>query len=308
MYSLDIINLVYQMYINKIKIKNISTYLNISVNTIYRWIKIYYNKKIIISRIEHRIKHINNNKKELIEKIINYVNKNNGCSLMDIKIYINNKVSISTIHRILKNNNISHKKIKNHLVFKSIDEIENIRKDFVKKININEINNNIYIDESSFCINDNKRYGYSLKGNKINITKHSKFRERYSLIMAVSNTDVLCYKIVKNGVKSAEYIDFIEKNINIFKNNNVYQDNARIHHTLKLKELINKNNLSFKYNPPYSPEFNPIEIIFSKMKTLYRKLKHNNIINEINDIIKKININDLNNCYNHTKNIIKNYI
>lgn len=282
--------------------------LNISVNTIYRWVKIYYSKKIIISRIENRIKPINNNKKELVDKIINYINKNSGCSLKDIKNYINNKISISTIHRILKNNNISHKKIKNHLVFKSKNEIDSIRKEFVKNINIDDINNNIYIDESSFCINDNKRYGYSLKGHKINITKHSKYRERYSLIMAISNSNVLCYKIVKYGVKSNEYIDFINKNINIFKNKKVYQDNARIHHTLKLKELINKNNLSFKYNPPYTPEFNPIEIIFSKMKTIYRNLKHDNIINEINDIIKNININDLNNCYNHTKSIIKNYL
>jgi transposase len=46
-------------------------------------------------------------------------------------------------------------------------------------------------------------------------------------------------------------------------------------------------------NPAYSQDFNPIEFIFSKLKTLYRKLEHNNIIEEVKSVINKITESDL---------------
>lgn len=302
-YSLDLINLVQHLYINNVKLKDISLKLNIHVQTIYRWMKLYKNNilpvknRIIISKI---------NKEKIDNKIIEYVNKNKGCTLKDISYNINNKVSLSTIYRILKKYNITHKKINNHIIYKKQEDITQNRIDFVKENPLDE--NNIYIDESSFCIDDNKRYGYSQKGDRISIIKHARNRSRYSLIMAISKNKVECYKIVKNAVNTDIYLDFIKDNINIFKYKNIYQDNAQIHHTKKLKEYININKLSFRYNPPYSPEFNPIEIIFSKMKTLYRNLEHINIIDDIINTINKINKNDLSNSYKHTFNIIKNYL
>jgi transposase len=43
-------------------------------------------------------------------------------------------------------------------------------------------------------------------------------------------------------------------------------DNAKIHHTKKLKEYINKKNIKVLYNIPYCPEFNPIENINSMIR------------------------------------------
>ena len=42
------------------------------------------------------------------------------------------------------------------------------------------------------------------------------------------------------------------------------------------------------YNPPYTPEFNPIELIFNKLKTEFKKLDHKNIYNDINKCLNKI--------------------
>ena len=40
--------------------------------------------------------------------------------------------------------------------------------------------------------------------------------------------------------------------------------------------------LIYNSNPPYSPEFNPIELAFNKVKCNYRKCNHENMINDIN--------------------------
>ena len=48
-----------------------------------------------------------------------------------------------------------------------------------------------------------------------------------------------------------------------------------------------ENNIKIIYNPPCSPEFNTIELIFNKVKTEYKKLDHKNIKDKITGCLKK---------------------
>ncbi len=118
-YSIDIINLSiynYNIYLKKIKVCNI---LNIATNTFNNWFikyNYYYVNNIQLTALEYKkIKNKNEHKStkktKYINLIIDYVNNNNGCSLIDInKNIVNNNISISTICKILKDNNISRKK------------------------------------------------------------------------------------------------------------------------------------------------------------------------------------------------------
>jgi transposase len=49
-------------------------------------------------------------------------------------------------------------------------------------------------------------------------------------------------------------------------------DNAKIHHGPELPELLDRFGVRLKYLPPYSPDLNPIEEAFSKIKHF---LRHN---------------------------------
>jgi transposase len=43
-------------------------------------------------------------------------------------------------------------------------------------------------------------------------------------------------------------------------------DNAKIHHSDEVEELVNHFGVRLEYLPPYSPDLNPIEEAFSKIK------------------------------------------
>jgi transposase len=43
-------------------------------------------------------------------------------------------------------------------------------------------------------------------------------------------------------------------------------DNARIHHNDETLELVDRASVRLEYLPPYSPDLNPIEEAFSKIK------------------------------------------
>ena len=53
----------------------------------------------------------------------------------------------------------------------------------------------------------------------------------------------------------------------------VVMDNMRSHHAGVVTELLQKKNIDYLYLPPYSPDLNPIEKLWSKMKISLRKAK-----------------------------------
>jgi transposase len=51
----------------------------------------------------------------------------------------------------------------------------------------------------------------------------------------------------------------------------VVMDNLSSHKGHRVRELVEARGCELKYLPPYSPDLNPIEEAFSKLKTLLRK-------------------------------------
>lgn len=51
----------------------------------------------------------------------------------------------------------------------------------------------------------------------------------------------------------------------------VILDNLSCHKVLGVREAIESTGASLRYLPPYSPDFNPIEMLFSKLKAFLRK-------------------------------------
>jgi transposase len=51
----------------------------------------------------------------------------------------------------------------------------------------------------------------------------------------------------------------------------VLLDNAKAHHVEQVRELIEQAGAQVVYLPPYSPDLNPIELVWSKVKHLLRK-------------------------------------
>ena len=60
-------------------------------------------------------------------------------------------------------------------------------------------------------------------------------------------------------------------------NSVVIMDNCSVHHVARVKSLITEVGALLHYLPPYSPDLNPIEECFSKVKSC---LKSTEIVND----------------------------
>jgi transposase len=82
----------------------------------------------------------------------------------------------------------------------------------------------------------------------------------------------------------------------------VVMDNLGAHHPTRIRELIEARGAELVFVPSYSPDLNPIEQAFSKIKTILRKLgarTHEALLETIAEALSKITPADAAGWFNH---------
>lgn len=76
----------------------------------------------------------------------------------------------------------------------------------------------------------------------------------------------------------------------------VIWDNLRSHHSIEVIELVERVGATVIFLPPYTPQLNPIEMLFSKLKKLLRDAAtttRQQLIQAIHDAIKAVSKHDI---------------
>lgn len=133
----------------------------------------------------------------------------------------------------------------------------------------------ICIDEASAKTNMTRLYGRAKKGMRCFDTAphgHWKTITMLSAIWADGSTEPFIFDGATNKLIFEAYI---EKYLlpHLRDGDFVVMDNLSAHKGLKIQELIESKKATALYLPPYSPDLNPIEQMWSKVKSILRKLK-----------------------------------
>ena len=86
-----------------------------------------------------------------------------------------------------------------------------------------------------------------------------------------------------------------------------FLDNLSAHKSDKTKEEAARLDFRMIFNVPYSPEYNPIEFVFSKIKQRFRVLRARKMAGVIQDgheamvrqAVENVRKQDIVNCVNH---------
>ena len=82
----------------------------------------------------------------------------------------------------------------------------------------------------------------------------------------------------------------------------VVMDNLSAHKGERVKELIEQRGCELLYLPPYSPDLNPIEEAFSKVKRILRKAEsrmREALVEAIGAAISAVTAKDARGCFEH---------
>ena len=183
--------------------------------------------------------------------------------------------SCATICRTAKRLGLSRQKMKRVAVQRS--EIK--RAEYIAEIQEFKPEMFLFIDETgSDRRNSIRKYGYGLRG-LTPVTQHlCVYGNRISAIGVLSTRGIEDSYIVESSVNADTFLKFIERSllpiIQPFDGENprsiVVLDNASIHHVELVTDLISTAGALVRFLPPYSPDLNPIEEAFSKVKAYLR--------------------------------------
>jgi len=143
-----------------------------------------------------------------------------------------------------------------------------------KKLNTLDLSHCEFLvqDESAF-VSDVSQYNWSVKGTKA-IFYGYRYGTRINCFgtFNLANTDIILTQESRgNSQTMIKHLQVVRKHYPLDKKLIIMTDNASWHKTKIVIEYCSNNNIELWFTPPYAPEFNPIERVWSFMKSIVKK-------------------------------------
>ncbi len=125
-----------------------------------------------------------------------------------------------------------------------------------------------------------------------------------TLIAALGIQGIRCSTTVDGAVNADVFGAFVEHVLvpQLKPGDAVVMDNLSSHKVSRVRELIEQAGAHLHYLPPYSPDMNPIEMVFSKIKQKLRSLAcrtQEALWHSMQSILDTVSSRDATNCYRH---------
>jgi transposase len=133
----------------------------------------------------------------------------------------------------------------------------------------------LFFDETSVNLALDREYGWELKGKPVHDNKPSKRGKSITILGALTVLGLQAVMTIEGGVDEDVFIAYINNVLskNVSSGDIIILDNFSTHKTAKVKAALEKIGLTILYLPPYSPDLNPVEHAWSKLKSILKSIK-----------------------------------
>jgi transposase len=160
------------------------------------------------------------------------------------------------------------------------------------------------MDESSVDCGMTRRYGRARKGERVGDHAPDSRFERTTVVSAVrldGRHATMVFKGALDGAAFGVYVRDVLAPI-LGEGDVVVMDNLAVHKVKGALEPIYGKGASVLFLPPYSPDFNPIEMCWSKMKASLRRLKartYGGLVAAMKTALEEVTTSDVSGWFRH---------
>jgi transposase len=132
----------------------------------------------------------------------------------------------------------------------------------------------IFIDETWATTNMTRRYGRAPRGQRLVAAVPHGHWKTSTFVAGLRSTGLTAPLVVDGAMNGETFRAYVEQVLapTLQPGDNVIMDNLASHKVAGIREAIEARGASLIYLPPYSPDLNPIEQAFAKLKALLRKI------------------------------------
>ena len=131
----------------------------------------------------------------------------------------------------------------------------------------------VFIDETWASTNMARKRGRCRRGQRLRAAIPHGHYKTVTLVAGLRLCGLVAPKAFDRPINAASFEEWVEKCLVpiLSKGDVVVMDNLSSHKGPRIEQLIKAAGAELRYLPPYSPDMNPIEKAYSKLKAFLRK-------------------------------------
>ena len=149
------------------------------------------------------------------------------------------------------------------------------RKDWVEQQGEFDSSKCVFLDESGVNIDLTRRYGRAKGAARVHDKVPLNTPKNTTILSSVRLDGETVYTHFQGSLTGDRFLAYVKEQLvpHLREGDIVIMDNLRSHKVSGVREAIEEAKAFVLYLPPYSPDFNPIEMLWSKLKAFLRKEK-----------------------------------
>ena len=131
----------------------------------------------------------------------------------------------------------------------------------------------VFIDETAVTTNMMRLNGWNPRGERLVSDAPMGHWETVTFIAGLRQTGIVAPMLIKGAMNGEAFLAYIEQCLvpTLKRRDVVVVDNVPFHKVAGVEDAIQAVGASLRYLPKYSPDLNPIELVFHPLKTFLRK-------------------------------------
>src|SRR5216683_956866 len=130
----------------------------------------------------------------------------------------------------------------------------------------------VFIDETAVTTNMMRLNGWNPRGERLVSDAPMGHWETVTFIAGLRQTGIVAPMLIKGAMNGEAFLAYIEQCLvpTLKRRDVVVVDNVPFHKVAGVEDAIQAVGASLRYLPKYSPDLNPIEMVFHPLKTFLR--------------------------------------
>jgi transposase len=149
------------------------------------------------------------------------------------------------------------------------------RREWIKLYATIDVKKLVFIDETWAKTNMTPLWGWGAIGKRVIDYVPCGHWKTTTFLAALRHDGLTAPMVVDGAINGELFLAYVNQILlaTLREGDIVVLDNLSSHKVAGVREAIESVGAKLVYLPPYSPDLNPIEMVFSKMKLLVRKMK-----------------------------------
>lgn len=184
-------------------------------------------------------------------------------------------VSKSTMGRAVKRAGLTRKQKRFRPSERLRPDVEKKRRAYAIEVAKKDPERLVFLDESGCNIAMAPSHGWAPRGQRVLDHKPLNWGGNITVVAAITLDGVVAHDNFQGAMNTSRFLRFLVDKLCpvLLPGDVVVLDNLRPHHAPGVRDVIRDKGADLCYLPPYSPDLNPIELMWSAVKQRLRRAK-----------------------------------